>query len=137
MADLPEPLTVEALVARIASAGLDTSGAPADASADRDETLSPAVAAACAWSRVAGREAIERSYRFGDFQAAFAFMTRMALVSEKMDHHPEWFNVYNQVKVTLSTHSIGGVSHLDLGWALAADECYRVMEPGGSQHASE
>ena len=66
------------------------------------------------WSEVAGRDAITRKFVFGDFNAAFGFMTRAALIAEKMDHHPEWFNVYKTVEVTLSTHDAGGVTELDL-----------------------
>jgi 4a-hydroxytetrahydrobiopterin dehydratase len=61
-----------------------------------------------------GRDAICRTYRFADFTAAFGFMTRIALMAEKMDHHPEWTNVYNRVDVTLATHDAGGVTQLDV-----------------------
>jgi 4a-hydroxytetrahydrobiopterin dehydratase len=65
------------------------------------------------WSKVeGGRDAIQRSFRFSDFTAAFAFMTRAALMAEKLDHHPEWFNVYNRVDVTLTTHDAKGVTEL-------------------------
>ena len=66
------------------------------------------------WSEVAGRDAISKKFVFKDFNAAFGFMTRAALVAEKLDHHPEWFNVYKTVDVTLSTHDAGGVTELDL-----------------------
>jgi 4a-hydroxytetrahydrobiopterin dehydratase len=66
------------------------------------------------WSAVAGREAISKTFRFKDFNEAFGFMTRMALHAEKLDHHPEWFNVYNRVDVTLATHDAGGVTELDV-----------------------
>lgn len=56
---------------------------------------------------------IERDFKFGDFNAAFAFMTQVALKAEKMDHHPAWFNVYNRVQVVLSTHDAEGLTHLD------------------------
>ena len=62
------------------------------------------------WSEVSGRDAITRKFVFKDFNQAFGFMTRAALVAEKMDHHPEWFNVYKTVEVTLSTHDAGGVT---------------------------
>ncbi len=65
------------------------------------------------WSKVEGREAISKSYRFKDFSEAFGFMSRVALAAEKLDHHPEWFNVYNRVEVTLATHDAGGVTELD------------------------
>ena len=65
------------------------------------------------WNEVAGRDAITKKFVFQDFNAAFGFMTRAALVAEKLDHHPEWFNVYKTVEVTLSTHDAGGVTELD------------------------
>ena len=73
------------------------------------------------WREVEGREAIARTYRFQDFNEAFGFMSRAALVAEKLDHHPEWFNVYNRVEVTLSTHDAGGLTALDLQLAAAMD----------------
>jgi 4a-hydroxytetrahydrobiopterin dehydratase len=66
------------------------------------------------WSEVSGRDAISRKFVFEDFNQAFGFMTRAALIAEKMDHHPEWFNVYKNVEVTLSTHDAGGVTELDV-----------------------
>lgn len=66
------------------------------------------------WSEVAGRDAITRKFVFKDFNQAFGFMARAALVAEKMDHHPEWFNVYKTVEVTLSTHDAGGLTGLDV-----------------------
>jgi 4a-hydroxytetrahydrobiopterin dehydratase len=66
------------------------------------------------WSEVSGRDAITRKFVFKDFNQAFGFMTRAALVAEKMDHHPEWFNVYKTVEVTLSTHDAGGLTELDV-----------------------
>lgn len=71
------------------------------------------------WSLVAGREAIERKFKFKDFNEAFGFMTRAALVAERMDHHPEWFNVWNRVEVTLATHSANGLTQLDMDLAAA------------------
>jgi 4a-hydroxytetrahydrobiopterin dehydratase len=65
------------------------------------------------WTEVAGRDAIARKFVFKDFNQAFGFMARAALVAEKMDHHPEWFNVYKTVEVTLSTHAAGGFTALD------------------------
>ena len=73
------------------------------------------------WSEVAGRDAIRRSFKFKNFAEAFAFMTRVALMAEKMDHHPEWFNVYNRVDITLSTHDAGGVSERDIKLAKLID----------------
>jgi 4a-hydroxytetrahydrobiopterin dehydratase len=75
-----------------------------------------------AWSAAEGRDAISKSYKFADFKAAFAFMTRAALKAEQMDHHPEWFNVYNRVDVTLSTHDAGGVTALDVELAKFLDQ---------------
>jgi len=74
------------------------------------------------WSAVeGGRDAIQRSYRFTDFNAAFGFMTRVALLAEKLDHHPEWFNVYNRVDVTLATHDADGVTDRDVQLATFMD----------------
>jgi 4a-hydroxytetrahydrobiopterin dehydratase len=66
------------------------------------------------WQEASGRDAIQRHFKFKDFNEAFAFMTRVALMAEKMDHHPEWFNVYNRVEITLSTHDAGGLSARDI-----------------------
>ena len=74
------------------------------------------------WSEVAGRDAITRKFVFKDFNQAFWFMTRAALIAEKMDHHPEWVNVYKNVEVTLSTHDAGGVTELDIKLAAAMDK---------------
>jgi len=74
------------------------------------------------WSEVVGRDAITKKFVFKDFNQAFGFMTRAALVAEKMDHHPEWFNVYKTVEVTLATHDAGGVTELDIGLAEAMDK---------------
>jgi len=67
------------------------------------------------WSKLPGeRDAIQRTFKFKDFNAAFGFMTRVALMADKLDHHPEWFNVYNRVEVTLATHDADGVTELDV-----------------------
>ena len=79
--------------------------------------VAAAIAELDGWSGVDGREAISRSFRFSDFNAAFAFMARVAMKAERMDHHPEWFNVYNRVDVTLATHDAGGITALDLEMA--------------------
>ncbi len=76
------------------------------------------------WRDVEGRDAITKTFRFKTFNAAFGFMTRVALVAEKMDHHPEWFNVYNRVDVTLATHDADGVTERDLRLARAIDAIY-------------
>ena len=73
------------------------------------------------WKPVSGRDAIARKFEFKDFNAAFGFMARAALVAEKMDHHPEWFNVYNKVEITLSTHDAGGLSERDIKLAAFID----------------
>jgi 4a-hydroxytetrahydrobiopterin dehydratase len=73
------------------------------------------------WTEVDGRDAIKKSFRFADFNRAFGFMSRVALMAEKLDHHPEWFNVYNRVDVTLATHDAGGVTHLDIELAAFMD----------------
>lgn len=65
------------------------------------------------WAAVDGRDAIRKTYEFADFSEAWGFMSRVALKAEQMDHHPEWFNVYNTVDVTLATHDAGGVTALD------------------------
>jgi 4a-hydroxytetrahydrobiopterin dehydratase len=74
------------------------------------------------WSESSGRDAISKKFVFADFNAAFGFMTRAALVAEKMDHHPEWFNVYKTVEVTLSTHDAGGLTERDIDLAAAMDK---------------
>ena len=73
------------------------------------------------WEMVADRDAITRRFEFKNFIDAFSFMTRCALVAEKMNHHPEWFNVYNRVDVTLATHDAGGVTSKDTELAKAMD----------------
>jgi len=80
-----------------------------------------ALAALPLWQDVPGRDAIFRSIKFADFNAAFAFMTRIALKAEKMDHHPEWFNVYNRVDITLATHDCNGLSIRDVEMARFID----------------
>lgn len=73
------------------------------------------------WTRSADRLAIEVDLEFGDFNEAFAFMTRIALHAEKVDHHPEWSNVYNKVHVRLTTHDAGGLSARDIAMARFID----------------
>jgi len=85
------------------------------------EARKAALARLAGWSEVTGRDAIAKKFTFKDFNQAFGFMTRAALVAEKMDHHPEWFNVYKTVEVTLSTHDAGGVTELDVKLAEAMD----------------
>lgn len=74
------------------------------------------------WQNVENRDAIYRSFKFADFNAAFGFMSRVALMAEKIDHHPEWFNVYNRVDVTLTTHDCAGVSERDVTLAKFMDK---------------
>jgi 4a-hydroxytetrahydrobiopterin dehydratase len=74
------------------------------------------------WSAVADRDAIFKQFRFADFNQAFGFMTQAALHADKHDHHPEWFNVYNRVEITLSTHDAGGVTEKDVALAKFLDE---------------
>jgi 4a-hydroxytetrahydrobiopterin dehydratase len=74
------------------------------------------------WSAIDGdRDAISKTYKFADFKTAFAFMSASALKAEQMDHHPEWFNVYNRVEVTLTTHDADGVTGLDVELASFMD----------------
>ena len=81
------------------------------------------------WTQVEDREAIQKSYTFKTFNQAFGFMSRVALAAEKMDHHPEWFNVYNRVDITLSSHDVGGLSQRDVDLARKID---RFAEPFGA-----
>lgn len=85
------------------------------------ETRKAALASLEGWAEVEGRDAISRTFTFRDFNEAFGFMTRAALVAEKNDHHPEWSNVYKTVEVTLSTHDSGGVTEKDIALAKAMD----------------
>src|ERR1700761_7807409 len=83
------------------------------------EARQSALAGLPGWSDVTGREAIARTFVFKDFNEAFGFMSRAALVAEKHDHHPEWRNVYKTVEVTLATHDAGGVTEHDIALAKA------------------
>jgi 4a-hydroxytetrahydrobiopterin dehydratase len=82
------------------------------------------------WSEVPGREAITRTFRFRDFNEAFGFMSRAALVAEKRDHHPEWKNVYKTVEVVLATHDAGGVTALDVDLARAMNAIAKQLGVG-------
>ncbi len=90
--------------------------------------LDPAAAAAGLedWTVAADRPALQRTFRFADFAEAFGFMSRIAILAEKQDHHPEWFNVYNRVEVTLTTHDAGGVTARDVTLARAMDAAFRA-----------
>jgi 4a-hydroxytetrahydrobiopterin dehydratase len=81
------------------------------------------------WAEIPGREGIGKTFVFKDFNEAFGFMTRAALVAEKMDHHPEWRNVYKTVEVVLSTHDAGGVTKLDIELAKAMNAIAKLT-PG-------
>lgn len=74
------------------------------------------------WDAAGDGNSLKKSFKFSDFNAAFGFMGRVALMAERMDHHPEWFNVYNRVDVTLSTHDAGGVTELDIRMAKFMNE---------------
>ncbi len=86
-----------------------------------DGAIAQALAERDGWTRVSDRAAISKTFEFQDFSEAFAFMTRCAMAAEQLNHHPEWFNVYRRVDVTLSTHDAGGVTDLDLKLADAMD----------------
>ena len=90
--------------------------------AERDAAL----AALPEWTQRDDGSAIYRSFRFADFSEAFAFMTRVALIAEKLDHHPEWSNVYDRVEITLATHDAGGLSERDVKAAHAIDRLLRA-----------
>lgn len=78
------------------------------------EARQEALAALAGWSLAEGRDAIEKSFKFKNFSQAWGFMSRVALAAEKLDHHPEWFNVFNRVEITLSTHDCDGLSERDV-----------------------
>ena len=78
------------------------------------------------WKKTRGKNCIEKEFLFKDFQSAFSWMTKMALVAEKMDHHPEWFNVYNKVNVTLTTHDAGGITKLDIDLAKIMNKSSKI-----------
>jgi 4a-hydroxytetrahydrobiopterin dehydratase len=82
------------------------------------------------WVLAPDRDAIMKTFRFRDFNAAFAFMTQSALLAEKLDHHPEWFNVYNRVEVTLSTHDAGGLTDKDIAMAMAMNSYAQPIQTG-------
>ncbi|MNL10011.1 putative pterin-4-alpha-carbinolamine dehydratase [compost metagenome] len=76
------------------------------------------------WTPVQDRDAIHKSFKFADFNAAFGFMTRVALHADKVDHHPEWFNVYNRVDITLSTHDANGLTQRDIDLARFIEQAF-------------
>ncbi|CAG2115711.1 unnamed protein product [Medioppia subpectinata] len=75
-----------------------------------------------------GRDAIKKQFVFKDFNEAFGFMTRVALKADRMDHHPEWFNVYNKVDITLSSHDVNGISERDISLAQFMDQCAQAYK---------
>ncbi|CAB3245703.1 unnamed protein product [Arctia plantaginis] len=87
---------------------------------ERDTLLQPLLQSG--WKVQDNRDAIEKEFKFKDFNQAFGFMTRVALLAEKMDHHPEWFNVYNKLQVTLSSHDCNGLSKRDIKMATFMDK---------------
>ncbi len=89
-----------------------------------DENRGAALSALAArgWKHDAARDSISKSFRFKGFAGAFGWMTQIALMAEKLDHHPEWFNVYNRVEVTLTTHDARGLTELDLQLAEVMDQ---------------
>src|SRR4029078_10637399 len=94
------------------------------------EARKVALAELPAWSDVSGRDAIARTFTFKDFNEAFGFMARAAVVAEKADHHPEWRNVYKTVEVVLATHDAGGVTAKDIALAKAMDAIARQLGVG-------
>ena len=82
------------------------------------------------WTEVEDRDAIRRTFHFADFNEAFSFMTRVALQAEKMDHHPEWFNVYNRVEIVLRSHDKGGVTERDIRLAHFIEEAASERDSG-------
>jgi len=86
------------------------------------------------WSEVEDRDAIRKVFHFGTFREAWAFMSEVALMAEKMDHHPEWFNVYNRVEIILSTHDVEGLSQRDIDLARAIDEIAPRRDHGRGAH---
>ena len=95
-----------------------------------DKEINKALEGLQGWARVENRSAISKSFKFKNFSQCWAFMSRIALLAEKMDHHPEWFNVYNRVEVTLTTHDVGGLSELDFDLAAIMDEIAAEVEKG-------
>lgn len=86
-----------------------------------DDDRTQALAPLGDWKINNDKTEISRNFQFKDFNQAFGFMTQIALKAEKMDHHPEWHNVYNKVRITLSTHDAGGISALDIKMAQFID----------------
>ncbi|KAK0172010.1 hypothetical protein PV328_005387 [Microctonus aethiopoides] len=94
---------------------------------ERQTVLNPLLKSG--WIVQENRDAIYKEFNFKDFNEAFGFMTRVAMKAEKMDHHPEWFNVYNKVNITLSSHDVNGLSHRDIKLATFIDEVAKSAKP--------
>ncbi len=99
-----------------------------------DEERAQALAQLAGWEWNARRDAIERSFRFADFTAAFAFMTGVALAAERADHHPEWSNVWNRVDILLTTHSAGGLTEKDVALATRIDALAAQLASAPAPH---
>ena len=97
----------------------------------KDDARRAALAALSGWTEAVDRDAITKTFTFGDFNEAFGFMVRVALAAEKADHHPEWRNVYRTVEVVLTTHDAGGVTDKDIALAAAMDAVAAAMTPSG------
>ena len=95
------------------------------------EARAAALARLPGWSEVPGRDAITKRFEFKDFKQAFGFMATAALTAERLNHHPEWSNVYNKVDVTLSTHDAGGLTELDVQLAEAMDKLVTMAPRAG------
>ena len=94
-----------------------------------DDACAEALASLPSWTHEVERDAIVRTLRFPDFSAAFAFMTRVALLAEKLDHHPQWSNTYNVVEIRLWSHDVGGLTNRDIVMASAID---RLVDERGT-----
>ena len=95
---------------------------------DEQRSVDLAAVTETGWKLQDDRDAIHKEFLFRDFNEAFGFMTRVALRADKVDHHPEWFNVYNKVNITLSTHDCGGLSKKDIALAKFIDGAAKVLE---------
>lgn len=92
------------------------------------EARRDALAGLPGWSEVEGRDAIHKTFHFKTFNQAFGLMTRVALMAEKMDHHPEWFNVYNRLEITLATHDAGGLTERDIRLARFIEQAFAAVQ---------
>ena len=94
------------------------------------DSVDKALGALDGWNLCSDTKAIHKELKFKDFNHAWGFMNRVALLAEKMDHHPEWFNVYNRVEITLTTHDAGGISERDIKMATAIDDIMMTHSTG-------